>query len=152
MLSFFNILLAFFMLSEQEKHPIFHKHQNIINDASEVQLLKVHSQATTPAEQDKNKQYAGDYEIIAKIDLKEEQQNELKKIVLDTKNYIDDKKSCPMQAEYAIKFQKKRHYIILIVSEGSCKKTVIASSEKDINKHYHDLSEENAIHLFLAKL
>ena len=152
MLLFFNILFALFMLPEQEKHPIFHKHQNIINDANEVLLFKIHSRATAPAERDKSKQYAGDYEVIAKIDLKEEQQSEIKRIVLDTKNYIDDKKSCPMQAEYAIKFQKKRHYIVLIVSEGACKKSVIASSKRDINKHYHDLAEENAIHSFLEKL
>lgn len=152
MLLFFNILFAFFMLPEQEKHPIFHKHQSIINDASEIALFKVQPQPTAPAEQDKKKQYAGDYEVVAKIDLKEEQQNDIKRIVLDTKNYIEDSKYCPMQAEYAIKFRKKRHYIVLIVSEGTCKKSVIASSKKDINKHYHDLAEENAIHSFLEKL
>jgi hypothetical protein len=152
MLLFFNLIFAFFMLSEQEKHPIFHKHQNIISDASEVLLFKIHSQAIAPAQQDKHKQYAGDYEVVAKIDLKQEQQNDLKKIVLDTKNYVEDKKSCPMQAEYAIKFRKKKHYIILIVSETSCKKSVIISSEKDINRHYHDLAETNDIHTFLSKL
>jgi len=150
MLLFFNILFALFMLSEQEKHPIFHKHQNIINGAHEISVFKIYSQPIAPAEQDKNKQYAGDFEVISKIDLKQEQQNELKKLVLDTKNYVEDKKSCPMQAGYAIKFQKKKHYIILIVSEGSCKKSLIISSEKDINKHYHDLAEDNAIHSFLA--
>ena len=152
MFQFFNILLALIMLSEQDKHPIFHKHQNIINDATEITLYKVHSQPTAPAEQDKNKQYVGDYEVISKVDIQEQQQKELQKMVLDTKNYVDDKKSCPMQAEYAIKFLKKKHYIVLVVSEGTCKKSVIASSEKDINKHYHDLEENNAIHVFLEKL
>lgn len=152
MFQFFNILLALIMLSEQDKHPIFHKHQHIINDAKEISLYKIQPQPTAPKEYNKDKVYAGDYEIIQTIDLKEEQKKDLQKMVLDTKNYIDDKKSCPMQAEYAIKFQKKKHYIILIVSEGSCKKSVIFSSEKDINKHYHDFSEENTIHEFLSKL
>ncbi len=152
MFKLFNILLVLSMLSMHDKHPIFHKHQNIISEANEIILYKVHSQPVAPSEHHKNNQYVGDYEFIAKIDLKEEQQKELKKIVLDTKNYVDDKKSCPMQAEYALKFLKKKHYIVLIISEGACKKSVIASSEKDINKHYHDLAEENDIHSFLSKM
>lgn len=152
MLQLFNILFVLCMLSMHDKHPIFHKHQNIINDATEIALYKIYSQPVAPSEQAKTKQYVGDYEVIAKIDLKEEQQNELKKIVLDTKNYVDDKKSCPMQAEYAIKFLKKKHYIVLVISEAACKKSVIASSEKDIHKHYHDLTEENNIHSFLSKI
>ncbi|GAB4123798.1 MAG: hypothetical protein OHK0045_03790 [Raineya sp.] len=140
------------MLSEQDKHPIFRKHQNIISDATEISLYKINSAPTAPAKQDKNKEYMGDYEVKNKISLEEQQQKDLQKMVLDTNNYISDNKYCPMQAEYAIKFQKKKHYIILIVSENSCKKTLLVSSEKDINKHYHDLDESNAIHSFLAKL
>lgn len=152
MFQLLNILWLLSMFVIQDKHPIFHKHQNIINEATEIVLYKINTQPTASSQHNKDKQYVGDYEVMAIIDLKEEQKNELKKMVLDTKNYIGEKKSCPMQAQYAIKFQKKKHYIVLIVSEGACKKSLIVSSQKDINKHYHDLAEENSIHAFLEKI
>ncbi|PKQ68881.1 hypothetical protein [Raineya orbicola] len=147
----FIFLMSLGMLPDKEKHPIFHKHKDIIEEATEVALYEVKATPIASKDQEKDKVYLGDYEMLKKVEISAENAENLKKAVLDTNNYISEKKTCPMQAKYALKFSKKRHYITLIISENTCEKMIIFSSEKDINKHYHDFKTPNSLYPLIEK-
>lgn len=143
--SFLYLLMMMFDLND--KHPVFLKYQDIIQEATSIELYQVANQPVAANNQDKSKSYFEDYEILKKMEVKD--QENIKKIVLEKSNYIQDKKTCPMLATYAIKFNKKKNYISLVISDESCKKVVLFSSEKTLDKKYHDLAENNTLHSIL---
>ena len=148
---FISLLLISFMQTEENNHPIFLKHKHVIDKATEISLYEISTNPTLPTEQDKAKSYIQDYEVLKIIAL-EKDQKPLQDAILEKGNYISEKKSCPMQAKYALKFIRKKHHITLIISDSACPKTVIFSSEEDINKQYHDLKNDSSIYHILHQL
>jgi hypothetical protein len=148
----FSFLFLWIFLASQDKHPIFHKHQDIIQEATEISLWEIAEQPIPEKEQEKNKTYIEDYLTLKKVSIPQEDIETLKKTVLNAENYTADKKHCPMVAKYAIRFSKKRHHITLILSSNTCEKTIIFSSEKSIHKHYHDLKASNGIHQLIERI
>ncbi|MDX2306127.1 MAG: hypothetical protein NW226_25170 [Microscillaceae bacterium] len=135
---------------EESSHPVFLKHGHIIEKATEIKLSEVSATPVSSADQDPQKVYVQDYEVIREIVL-EKDQKALQKTVLDKHNYIDQKKSCPLQAKYALKFTQGEQFITLIVSEDTCAKVIVFSSEADINHQYHDLKEDNTLNSALKE-
>ncbi|MCU0439211.1 MAG: hypothetical protein MUC49_15040 [Raineya sp.] len=146
----FIFLMSLFAV--QDNHPVFHKHQHIIQEAKEVSLYEVSEQPVAPKQHKKDAQYIGDYEVLKTLKVSSDDVQNLKSVVLDEKNYIKDKKTCPMLSKYAIKFTKDKHYIALIVSPNTCEKVSVFSSEKSVNKQFHDLASPNSIHQTLEKI
>ncbi len=151
--SLMSILLMSFCL-QKEKHPIFQANAYIITDATEVEIFSLENMPTLSKHHDKKEVYFEDYKVIKKLDLPTNQVTELKNIALDKANYLEKlQKKCPFQTAFAIKFYKsKRDFIILILSENTCERMLISSSERDINKKFVDLIEKNALHAFLEKV
>jgi hypothetical protein len=143
-------MMSFFVM--QDNHPIFHKHQNIIQEAKDVFLYEVLEQPVAPKQHKKDVDYIGDYEVVKTIKITSDDIQNLKSVALDEKNYIKDKKTCPMLGKYAIKFAKDKHYIALVISPNTCEKVSVFSSEKSVNKQFHDLSSPNSIHQTLEKI
>ena len=139
------------MQTEEKSHPVFLKHRHVIDKATEITLYEISTNPTLSKEQDSGKTYVQDYEVLKTITLAKDQKA-LQDAILTEGNYITEKKSCPMQAKYALKFVRKKHHITLIVSDSACPKAIIFSSEEDINKKYHDLKTENSIYDVLGKL
>ncbi|KOY87936.1 hypothetical protein AD998_18935 [bacterium 336/3] len=146
----FLFLMSFFAL--KDSHPIFQKHQNIIQEAKDVFLYEVSEQPIASKQHKKDVEYIGDYEVLKALKITSDDAQNLKSVVLDEKNYIKDKKTCPMLGKYAIKFAKDKHYIALIVSSNTCEKVSVFSSEKSVNKQFHDLAAPNSIHQTLEKI
>ncbi|MDX1904713.1 MAG: hypothetical protein SFU27_11190 [Thermonemataceae bacterium] len=148
----FSVVILLFSMFFQEKHPIFHKYKDVIEEAETISIFEVAQNPTAQKEQDKAKQYIADYQVLKNIELKENLVDKFKKSILDKDNYIIEKKTCPFVAKYAISFKKKREHITLIISANTCEKVAIFSSHKSINETYHDLKAGNAIQAVLMEL
>jgi len=146
----FLFLMSLFALGDP--HPIFHKHQDIIQEATEVFLYEISEEAILPKKQDKALEYVEDHQVLKKIKISADDIQNLKSVVLDEKNYIKDKKTCPMTSKYALKFAKKKHHITLIVSSSVCEKVSVFSSEKSVNHQFHDLKAQNSLHQTIEKI
>ncbi len=148
------IISLFAMMTCQDEHPIFKKHTDIITHTKEVILSEIAAQPTEPSTQDSSKEYLHDYEVLKIDTLAEDLTEKLKTAVLDTESYvIGSKKSCPMNAKYALTFaKKKKQHITLILSGHGCEKVVIHSSEKDLETVYLDLKEKNQILTLIDEL
>ncbi len=134
-----------------DKHPVFQNHSDIIAKSSEMYLYKIAAQPTAAAAQDSARRYLEDYEIFESYVIEEAELAAFKDLVLDKNQYIEDKKMCPMQVQYALLFRNKKHYIALLVSSVQCEKVLVLSSEKNIHKHYHDLREQNQLRSMLRQ-
>ena len=134
-----------------DKHPVFQNHGDIIAKSSELYLYKIAAQPTAPEAQEATRSYIEDYEIFESYVIEDAELDAFKDLVLDKSQYIEDKKMCPMQAQYALLFRNKKHYIALVLSSAQCEKVLILSSEKDIHKHYHDLREQNQLRSMLRQ-
>ncbi len=152
--SFIFLLFLCAYNTPKEKHPIFLENTHIIEDAKEIEIFTLENIATPHKQHDKKEIYFEDFKVLKKLNFVDEQSADLKKIVLEKGNYLEkSQKKCPFKTAHAIKFFKnKRDFIVLIVSENTCEKMLISSSERDINKKYVDLAEKNTIHEFLGKM
>jgi hypothetical protein len=151
MLQLLPLYCWFFGFFVAEKHPVFQNHSDIIAQCSEMYLYKIAAQPTAAAAQDSARSYLEDYEIFERYVLEDAELEAFRDLVLDKNQYIEDKKMCPMQAQYALLFRKKKHYIALLVSSPQCEKVLVLSSEKNIHKHYHDLREQNQLRTMLRQ-
>ncbi len=141
------ILFSFLSFLPLEKsHPVFLKYYNIIKDAKQTELYLVSDTPVAAEEQTAGKTYLSDYEVIKKIELSEQEVNQFKNELSTNQFYSEDKKMCPFQAKYLLRFVKKKKFIHVVFSTENCKKAIIFSSAKKIKGKRVELTEENYFH------
>jgi hypothetical protein len=129
------------------KHPIFGKNADIITAPDLVECFQISESPVLSNEQVAGKLYHSDYEVLRKIELSDTA--EIQEALLDAANYSDSKRMCPFQGKFLLRFVKKKKFIHVVISADNCKKCIVFSSEKAINKTYHDFKEESKIFNFL---
>jgi hypothetical protein len=141
------LLLSFLsFIPHGKSHPVFLKYFGIIKDAKQTELFLVSETPVAPNEQTAGKLYLSDYEVIKKIELNDSIFNQYKNELFGAKFFSEEKKMCPMQAKYLLRFVKKKKFIHLVFSAENCKKAVIFSSAKKINGKCVELTEDNFFH------
>ncbi|NJL13438.1 MAG: hypothetical protein HC913_10820 [Microscillaceae bacterium] len=134
------------MQAPTSQHPIFHKHQALIEKASQIEVARLGASPIRPEEQDKSKAYWGDYEVLEVKFLSPEEALAYQKAALDTSQYLNEQKKCPFQAQYGLRFSKKEQHITLVLAASGCEKVILLSSHKDIDQKHYDLKAESALY------
>jgi hypothetical protein len=133
--------------------PKMDKQRQVIEQAQEIELFEVEDYPTAPKEQVKISSYLADYRVLKKIEISPQVQKDLQTAALDTQNYIlDEKKTCPFEGRYALRFTNQKEQVVLVLSARNCPKVIIASNQKKVDKLYYDLKADNRIQDLIAQI
>jgi hypothetical protein len=152
-MNFSVLILIFSFFSFEITHPVFKEKIQIIRKNQSVELFAIDDFPTKKTEQDTTANYIEDYKILREITLDKDAKIKLRDEVSESKNYnIINQKSCPQIAKYALRFRKKDEYIIIVISPDPCSKSLIFSSDKNLNATNVELSSTNTLEPLLKEL
>jgi hypothetical protein len=134
-------------------HPIWEKHEALLKEADRIEVFLLEDTPTHPKEQQKAEAYFADFRILARYSPADSLGDTLRALAADTTQFdLEQKKSCPMQAQYGICFSKKKKFVGLVISKVDCPKSFIVSSEKNLLKKPLDLVLESRFYPLLDSL
>ncbi|WP_161626053.1 hypothetical protein [Hugenholtzia roseola] len=134
-------------------HPVWGKQEALLKEADKVEVFLLEETPTHPKEQQKSEAYFADFRILERYTPADSLFDTLRLLLSDTTQFeLEQKKSCPMQAQYGICFSKKKKFVGLVISKADCPKSFVVSSEKDLLKKPLDLVLESRFYPILDSL
>jgi hypothetical protein len=127
-------------------HPVFGTTDQVIRSSSNIEIHIIDPIPVMSLDQVQGQNYIFDYHITRSITLKKSAGKNIVTSLLDSTQYLYGlNKKCPFMGKYAVRFQKGKISVTIILSTEPCDKAVIFCPGSPIDKKHIDLIEKSPI-------